>query len=510
MAKARDLARALVRRASLNGASTDLYMYRDDPVAYARDVLGVALWDKQRQIAEALAKNRIVVVDSGHGTGKSFLAAVLVNWFYDVHNPVYVVTTAPSWNSVKATIWRNVRRLREAKGLPGRINKISIDGGPQKLAEGLSTRDEGRFIGRHDPNMLFVVDEGPNVPDAIFLAIESCAVGANNKIVSIGNPTGLTTYHNKLKSKPGAIAIRISTLEHPNVVLGREVIPGGVTREWVDEHVREWCEPIEDTPENAPSESNGHFYWDGKLWKPSPIAMSKILGLVPTSTENQVFSYELVSRAMARREDAKPRYDGLVQVGIDIAYTGSDESVMVVNYGGYVDAPIVWKGMDTISSANIAWDNLQSIMSKGAKRVRVLVDQGGVVGFADQLKALARKAKASWLDIVPIYFGGAPTDAKTFMNMRAELYWRAREVLSNEDVSIPSDTKLITELLEHRYFYANGRIQIESKESVRSRLGRSPDRADAMVLALYNGAIGKGDWIPGIRTWLAGLGGRYA
>lgn len=501
----RELARAILRGVT-SGPTGDLFLYKDDPIRYAEEVLGVQLWSKQVEIARALVKNRIVVVDSGHGTGKSFLAAVLVNWFYDVHTPVYVVTTAPSWNSVKATIWRNVRRLREARGLPGRINKISIDGGPSKLAEGLSTRDEGRFIGRHDENMLFVIDEGPEVPDVIFMAIESCAVGDNNKIISIGNPTGLSTYHQKLKSKPGAVAIRISTLEHPNVVTGKEIIPGGVTRAWVDEHVREWCEPIEDSPENAPTLENGHFYWSGLLWKPSPIAMSKILGLPPKSREDQVVSYELVSRAIARRQDHKPDWRGLVQVGVDIAYTGSDESVLFVNAGGYVLEPHVWRGMDTISSANIIWEKLKEIRQNGPRRIRVLVDQGGVVGVVDQLKSIARKERASWVEIVPVYFGGAPADAKTFTNMRAELYWRMRDAIRDEKVSIPNDTKLIAELIEHRYFYAGGRIQIESKESVRSRLGRSPDRADALALALYDGNIAKGDWLPGVRTWLAGLG----
>jgi hypothetical protein len=55
------------------------------------------------------------------------------------------------------------------------------------------------------------------------------------------------------------------------------------------------------------------------------------------------------------------------------------------------------------------------------------------------------------------------------------------------------DEELQRELMEHRYkTNSTGLIQIEAKEDIAKRLGHSPDRADAFVMALQQA---KGNWI---------------
>ena len=61
--------------------SAALARYRNDPVRYAREVLGVRLWDKQVEVARALVQHKRVFVKASHSVGKSFLAGGLVNWF---------------------------------------------------------------------------------------------------------------------------------------------------------------------------------------------------------------------------------------------------------------------------------------------------------------------------------------------------------------------------------------------------------------------------------------------
>src|SRR5262245_51063393 len=74
----------------------DLIRYRDDPVGYARDVLGVHLWDRVADAVRSLLEPPYrVSIDSGHGVGKTHAAAVVVNWWYDTRNPCWVITTAP-------------------------------------------------------------------------------------------------------------------------------------------------------------------------------------------------------------------------------------------------------------------------------------------------------------------------------------------------------------------------------------------------------------------------------
>ena len=55
------------------------------------------------------------------------------------------------------------------------------------------------------------------------------------------------------------------------------------------------------------------------------------------------------------------------------------------------------------------------------------------------------------------------------------------------ELSLPDDDDLRADLSALRYqFNADGRIQIESKDECRKRLGRSPDRADAVALAHWH------------------------
>src|SRR5262249_5482462 len=75
--------------------------YALDPVGYARDVLKVTLWAKQIEILRSLLlpPHRTLVL-SGHATGKSFVAAVAVSWFFDCHAECLGFTTAPGGRSV--------------------------------------------------------------------------------------------------------------------------------------------------------------------------------------------------------------------------------------------------------------------------------------------------------------------------------------------------------------------------------------------------------------------------
>ena len=83
-----------------------------------------------------------------------------------------------------------------------------------------------------------------------------------------------------------------------------------------------------------------------------------------------------------------------------------------------------------------------------------------------------------------VHFGGGAKDSKRFKNKRAELFWNLRERMERGEISLPDDEELVADLSALRYvFTQDGRIQLESKDDVRKRLGRSPDRADAVALA---------------------------
>ena len=71
-------------------------------------------------------------------------------------------------------------------------------------------------------------------------------------------------------------------------------------------------------------------------------------------------------------------------------------------------------------------------------------------------------------------------------NKRAEYYWRMREALEPEhgdDVALPPGAEVVADLCAARYKLTTAGIQIEDKEAIKERIGRSPDVGEAILLA---------------------------
>ncbi|MEM6899719.1 MAG: hypothetical protein AAF583_08120 [Pseudomonadota bacterium] len=85
---------------------------------------------------------------------------------------------------------------------------------------------------------------------------------------------------------------------------------------------------------------------------------------------------------------------------------------------------------------------------------------------------------------IRINFGGKPDSTERYANKRAEMYDRAAEWCEKVNSVLPEDDQYVAKQLSaSRYFMStSNKLQIEPKEQVRKRLGRSPDFADAFAL----------------------------
>ena len=86
--------------------------------------------------------------------------------------------------------------------------------------------------------------------------------------------------------------------------------------------------------------------------------------------------------------------------------------------------------------------------------------------------------------------------------MRSEAYWAFREALDpsqpgGSKIALPDNQRLISELCTPEYRYQNNKYKVESKEEVVSRLGRSTDYADAVIMAWYAGEKNVTSFHPG-------------
>jgi hypothetical protein len=118
----------------------------------------------------------------------------------------------------------------------------------------------------------------------------------------------------------------------------------------------------------------------------------------------------------------------------------------------------------------------------GASTVKV--DEIGIgAGVVDRLRELKCPA-------VGVNVASAPVEPERFTNLRTELWWNLRELLNPNPranpnpIALPPDDELLVDLTNVKYrLDSRGRMQLESKDEIKKRLGRSPDRGDAVVLA---------------------------
>jgi hypothetical protein len=436
-----------------------------DPFWFIEHVLGLqptaaaraygytsALTPDQQAIVASVRDHRRTAVPAGHGVGKTNVVALLVLWFLYTNPGCKVVTTAPTWFQVENLLWQEIRGAHDRSRTPlgGTPNLTSLTLGEQWFAVGLSTDKPDRFQGTHAPRIMVVFDEATGVAPMIWDAAEGLAVGAADRFIAIGNPTDPASRFKQVCDSGRWQVIPVSCVNHPNVIHDDpRIIPGAVTKQWVDEHLEDYGGPD------------------------SPLARARILGKWPEQGADSLIALGWVEAAQARW----PGTTGLSlqAVGCDVARFGSDATVLQPLYYDHIaGTPQIRQGQDTMATTG------ELAATYAAAPVPLAVDDTGVgSGVTDRLHEQGIPA-------LPVNFGSAAWQPERFVNRRAEMYWSLREALRNNELALPPDAKLQAELTNIKYrLDSRGRYQIEAKDEIRKRLGRSPDRADALALAVW-------------------------
>src|SRR5262249_29682351 len=137
--------------------------------------------------------------DSAHSLGKTFLAAVLVNWWYDSFPDGVVITTAPTARDVCDLLWTEVRLLRRNAVRPLSWDFVGerapeMRTSDDHYAKGYTSNTGESFQGRHRARMLFIFDEDEGI-EAIYwtTAKTMFKAEAGHAWLAIGNPTTTTS-----------------------------------------------------------------------------------------------------------------------------------------------------------------------------------------------------------------------------------------------------------------------------------------------------------------------------
>jgi len=203
------------------------------------------------------------------------------------------------------------------------------------------------------------------------------------------------------------------------------------------------------------------------------------------SEADQVIPTAWVQEAMRRTSGVLGSLD---QIGVDVARGGDDNTVIALRRGRLIERIVVVPGRETPDGPSVASIVLQLMDASERNHTVVVVDATGVgASVVDMLRQAVPKVVA-WNGAARTFRYAADRSGRfTFLNDRSFGWWFLREMLEpvrGVGLVMPDDDDLLAELTAPKYrVRAGGAIQIELKEEVKKRLGRSTDRADAVILA---------------------------
>jgi hypothetical protein len=470
-AEAAYLRAELKRRWSGEPAAASPYL--DDPVGWIETALGEYVWSKQKLIAEAVRDHRKVAVPSCHEAGKSWLASRIVAWWLSVHKPgeAFVVTTAPTTPQVKAVLWREINRAHRKGALLGRTNLTEWYINEEIVAYGRKPADTDptAFQGIHARYVLVLIDEACGVPEQIFTAANSLVANELGRMLAIGNPDDPGSYFARVcQPASGWHVISIDAFETPNF-----------TGEAVPDELRELLvSPIYEAEMRAEFSETGATY------------LSKVRGRFPSDNPDGVVPLSWVRKCQPDRDNVaaglppETAYAAAqllpVELGVDVG-AGGDETVIRERRG--MVAGRTWR-YHTPDSTEASGYVVQAIKETGATKVKVdVIGVGwGIVGRVKELRP------EHGADVIGVNVGQSSTDPKRFPKLRDQLWWEVGRKLSQDrawDLSAVDETTVSQLIAPTWKPDSSGRHKVEPKAETKVRLKRSPDDADALLLAYY-------------------------
>jgi hypothetical protein len=385
-----------------------------------------------------------------------------------------VVTTAPSLDQVHAILWEEIRGLHSRAGLPGVVQKTDrwVVGG-RLVGMGRKPPDysESAFSGIHRRYVLVLLDEACGIPAWLWTAVETITTGDDCRILAIGNPDDPQSHFRYVCSgRPGWESFKISCFDSPNFT-GEEIpesLRGLLTsKQWAEDRAADWGTD-------------------------NPLYVAKVLGEFPTDNPWSVVRMSDVSSCRI----ATPRVSQEllpVELGVDVG-GGLDETVIRERRG--MVAGREWRELSD-QPETISRLILRAIKESGATAVKIdsIGVGAGVVGEMRNLKAAGvHNARITGVNVAE-----KASDPSKYFNLRSQLWWEVGRLSSQDrawDLSrMDNADTTVAQLLETHYGHdLKGRVKVEPKDDIRKRIGRSPDNADALLLAFYVPHSGATEW----------------
>lgn len=442
------------------------YYFRTD--LFAQEMLGVTLDEWQFEVAlDVDAGEREISIRSCHGVGKSSILAIISVKFLLTRWRCKIAMTAPTagqlFDGLYSEVISMLHRLPEdiRSAFNAKSDRIEMVATPADafLSVKTASRDRPEALqGVHSDFVLLVCDEASGIPDEVFDAAGSSTSGANCTIIMTGNPTRLKGqfYESHRGSSMKHRWKRYHVSKYPD-----ESIPDG-TRHYVSSR-------ITDDYEASRIARYGQDSDDYRV---------RVLGDFPLSDNDAFIRADIVEEAM-RREFERHWQDRWTWA-IDPARYGPDTTAFGKRHGRTILPIESRRKLDTMQTAGWIKSEWDATMPS-ERPVEIFIDAIGIgAGVYDRLHELGLPVRA-------VNVSESPSVGNTYGRLRDELWGKTKLALEAKMIALPKDEELLGDLTAPSYKHmSNGRLQIESKEDMRRRGLKSPDKGDVacMLIAL--------------------------
>lgn len=423
---------------------------------------------------------------------------------------IRIVTTAANFRLVKTIMWPYIKRVAADHLLPGSNKRV----GPDRMnmtewfvkdtlvADGVSSedKDETSMRGIHSlGRVVVIVDEASGISHTIGRVLNGLLTTEDDRLVVLGNPPteDTDTWFEWFSEQKIVNTITIPFTETPNFTGEKTGIctrcSPRIPQHTISKHLTS-AKTISDVRAQYPDDNDPYVraflyaeFPTGNVAKTIPMAfIQKALPI--TTRDNKPFVDE--------EWIEKSKRTGPIRLGVDVASDGGDELV-VAQRDGWHGTILHTSSGPTNENALVVAGKVKTYIEDACKKhqergmstpVMVNVDRNGVGwGVTSFLQEWVVEQGLNAV-VVGVMSGEKARQEQRFLKQRSEMWWNMRELLQGDDVEITFgiDEMTVKQLNGPTYTTDTaGRTQVEPKSKMAARGVKSPDRADALILAYY-------------------------
>lgn len=445
-----------------------LFSYREHPVEFSNDLFNVNLDDWQKNSMLNVLHNQKSAIAGSTGCGKDFIAAVIIWWFFLTRPYCKIVCTAVKEDTLRDNLFAELSKMMRMSPLIEQfVNfgalKISAKGAEREWfivartaskrysAGGGAAQAEG-IAGKYSDDVLNIVDEASGVDDVVFDALEGSCNKPGRKMLILGNPLRRTGRFAQV------------FLDH----------------RYVEDWARINVSYLDSSQTNGPDERRIREKQIEQYGEKSAFVQARIFGRFPTAdSDDTIITREEIN--IARKRNVSDDKTQPIQIGIDLARFGQDESVWYVRRG--------LKSLEMVFRARTTIPEVVAIAEELAKKwtpqgvdpkhnTKFVIDEVGLgAGPVDVLR------DNGW-EVCGVHNGSRAIADEEYNNMAAQLWMEdAKEAVQVCDII---DDEILAQQLEARQYQFTGKgkqRRLTTKDELRRRGVESPDRAEAFVFA---------------------------